>query len=193
MILSDDIINDMDESTLVASAAAGDPASFSRLVSRYGSVVSYVVNTMCGDRGEREDLMQEGLIGLLKAVRTYDGTVASFATYASLCIRRSVITAMRRYRRSSLGSSLSDTDDGVSERSVAFSPSAEDVVLDKESTDVLYARVMALLSDYERAVFERYLDGEKTGKIAALVGRDAKSVGNAVFRIKRKIAAALGL
>ena len=67
------------------------------------------------------------------------------------------------------------------------------MVLDKESTDVLYARVMALLSDYERAVFERYLDGEKTGKIAALVGRDAKSVGNAVFRIKRKIAAALGL
>lgn len=183
--------DDCEETRLVASAAAGDSQAFSLLVSRYNRSLKYAVNSVCPDRSEREDLTQEGLIGLLKAVRTYDGSSSSFSTYAFLCMKNSVITAKRKYCRqhiAALDDTIEQTDtlpDAMTERS------PEDVLLDREMTSLLYRKVMELLSEYERRVFELYLDGVKTGKVADMLGKDAKSVGNAIFRIRKKLSAEL--
>ncbi|HPE94812.1 MAG TPA: sigma-70 family RNA polymerase sigma factor [Bacillota bacterium] len=192
MISTERSIIENDEVMLIANAAAGDSLAFTSLVNRYDPALRHVVNSICCDKTEREDMMQEGLIGLLKAVRTYDNSSSSFSTYAFLCIRNSVISAKRKYNREFHTTGFEDTLeklDSMPETLRERSP--EDVLLDKEMTSMLYDGVMSLLSTYEKNVFEMYLDGEKNQQIALKLNKDAKSVGNAVTRIKKKLTAAL--
>lgn len=192
MISNEKTIIENDETGLIANAAAGDFFAFSSLVNRYDPALRHVVNSICSDKTEREDMMQEGLIGLLKAVRTYDNSSSSFSTYAFLCIRNSVISAKRKYNREIHTTGFEDTLEKLDSMPATLRErSPEDVLLDKEMTSMLYDGVMRLLSVYEKNVFEMYLDGAKNQQIAMKLNKDAKSVGNAVARIKKKLTAVL--
>ncbi len=176
---------DAAEAALVCRAREGDDEAFAALAASYRRLVYWHVSRslakLTGADADPEDLFQEGLIGLLKAVRTYDGVSSSFSTYASACVGNSVVSAVRKYRRQSAPSvPLEETPEGV-----ASSPESE--VIDRESSSLLYARALSGLSAFERAVFERYLAGQSCSEVAKALGKPEKAVENAVCRSRRKL------
>lgn len=175
------------ESSLLSRARAGDGEAFTALVALYRRMVYWHISRVAasGICAEPEDLFQEGLVGLLKAVRTYDGVSASFSTYASVCIHHSIASAVRKSCKQERISVPLDEAELVSDRS----PEGE--VLDRESGSLLYERVLSELSPYERVVFELYLSDLPYAQIARRLGKQEKSIANAVCRIRRKLKALL--
>ena len=150
--------------------------------------------------GDHDDLLQEGMIGLMKAIKSYDASRnASFFTFATLCIRRQMISAVKasnRDKNAALNSYISlsgdPEDPGFEETRLIeslnefTSPSAEDVVMDQATAKELDARIRDQLSDFESQIYEMYLYGVDPSAIAQILGRDKKAVDNAIQRIKKK-------
>ena len=130
-----------------------------------------------------DDLFQEGLIGLLKAVRSYDGKTSSFATFASLCVRNSIISGIRRLSKQAMpaGSAAESAENAETV------PSAEEIFIDDIRSRQLYGLVFASLSPFERTVFDMYLADVPIEGIAFAVGRESKSISNALCRIRTKL------
>ena len=185
--------SDSSEAALLSRARAGDGEAFAALAASYRRLVYWHVSRSVSAAENpwtnSDDLFQEGLVGLLKAVRTYDGVSSAFSTYASSCIGHSVISAVRRYRRQSAVSIPLDETAGDAAMGSASSPETE--LIDRESSTLLYARVLSGLSVFERAVFELYLSDYSYAEIAGRVGRPEKSVANAISRARRKLRAML--
>lgn len=181
------------EAALLSRARAGDSEAFATLAASYRRLVYWHVSrSVSGAENpwtNSDDLFQEGLVGLLKAVRTYDGVSSAFSTYASSCIGHSVVSAVRRYRRQSAASLPLDDTGWDAAAGSASSPETE--LIDRESSTLLYARVLSGLSAFERAVFELYLSDYSYAEIASRVGKPEKSVANAISRARRKLRAML--
>ncbi len=173
------------EMSLVASAKEGDERAFELLADAYKRTAIFHIKTLGAPDSMYDDLLQEGLIGLLKAVRSYDGKSSSFATFASLCIRNAIISGFRKYNRQT-NMTVSLPDD---ETDTESSPSTEDVVIDSVRAGVLYEKVYSALSDYEKAVFDMYLFDMSYESIAFATGKSVKSTANAVYRIRTKLKA----
>ncbi|MBQ7564363.1 MAG: sigma-70 family RNA polymerase sigma factor [Lachnospiraceae bacterium] len=151
--------------------------------------------------GDHDDLLQEGMIGLMKAIKSYDtAKQASFYTFASLCIKRQMISAVQasnRDKNAALNSyvSLSGTmeDERAEERGLTESlneiatQSTEDVVIDEATAKELDFRVKEVLSDLEKQIYELYLSGMDYGEISQMLGKEKKSIDNAIQRIKKKV------
>ena len=177
-----------DEARLIARARLGDGEAFAALVESYKRLVYWHISHSASfvSDADDEDLYQEGLVGLLKAVRTYDGVSSAFATYASSCICHSVISAARRLRKQNGDVvPLDDTE-------LVSGSSPESDLLDRESISLLYERVFSQLSGYERSVFELYLSDRSYADIARVMGKTEKSIANAICRIRRKLKKLLG-
>ena len=177
-----------DEARLIARARLGDGEAFAALVDSYKRLVYWHISHSASfvSAADEEDLYQEGLVGLLKAVRTYDGVSSAFATYASSCICHSVISAARRLRKQNGDVvPLDDTE-------LVSGSSPESDLLDRESFSLLYERVFSQLSGYERSVFELYLSDRSYADIARVMGKTEKSIANAICRIRRKLKKLLG-
>ncbi len=173
-----------EDALLVASAREGDSLAFALLVHRYSRVMNSFIGTLSVSESEKEDLLQEGLIGLLKAVRSYEEEKAMFSTYAVTCIKNSIISALRRYNKSAaLYPSLQELEGTQAQE--AESP--ELIYLDTESGRLLHDRLFKALSPLESKVFELYLADETYAEIGRKLGKDAKSVDNAVQRIRSKL------
>lgn len=178
-----------EEAMLVASAKNGDEKAFETLVSSYKRVLEYHIRQIDPNPEHFDDLFQEGLIGLLKAVRSYDETKsASFATFASSCIRNSIISGVRKYS-SQTRKTVILTETELDNETV---PSAEEVHLDGVRARLLYDIVYGALSPYERTVFEMYLSDMSYESIAFVTGKSVKSISNAVFRIRNKLRKIVG-
>ncbi|MBQ8896064.1 MAG: sigma-70 family RNA polymerase sigma factor [Clostridia bacterium] len=174
---------DTAEAELIKAARNGDERAFESLAKAYKRILEYHIRQIDPNPANYDDLLQEGLIGLLKAVRSYDGKSASFATFASSCIRNSIISGVRKY------SSQTSKTIPVPETALAeeTAPSAEEVHLDSVNAKLLYDMVYEALSPYERIVFEMYLSEVDYETIAFVTGKDVKSISNAVFRIRTKL------
>ena len=174
-----------EETLLIARAKQGDDRAFAELEALYRKIINLYIKkyTPSFRNVEHEDLFQEGLVGLLKAVRTYDGCSSAFATYASTCIRHSIISALRSYSQSE--GKLVPLDE-ESEALVSES-SPENDFIDRESSSVLYDRVFSELSSYEKSVFELYLTDLSYAEIARELGKTEKGIANAICRIRRKL------
>lgn len=178
---------------LQQAAAAGSAEAEEALVRRYTRLVHSVSRPFYLAGAEREDLIQEGLIGLLRAIRNYRPQVrASFQSYAAVCIRNTILNAIRDSagKRNvslddclSLESSLS-TDFPVSS---AATDSPEDSVIGREEKELLHRRVVQILTPLEQQVLREYLRGLGYREIAANLGKTEKSVDNAIQRIRRKL------
>ncbi len=177
--------SDLDDGALVAAAKGGDDAAFEELTSRYLRVIEWYAGRYSFCPHDKEDYLQEGLCGLLKAVRTYNGISSSFSTYASICIRTSIITAVRKDGRGK--DRLVSYEETVSESDGSDSISPESIIIEKESTDFLYERIKSVLSKYEATVFDLYLLDLSYADIALCLETDSKSVENAVRRIRTKL------
>ena len=189
---------ELPDEELCALAASGNRMAEETVVTRYTRLVRTCARPFFLVGGDCEDLTQEGMVGLIKAVREYDGSKdASFRTFAEVCIRNrlySVLRASARDKHKALNQSVSlDTPDFDS-NSYTSGPSnmaqrnPEDDMIDREHTAALLAGVRKQLSEFEAKILEYYLDGLSCREIAETVGKPPKSVDNAVQRIRRKVA-----
>ena len=156
-------------------------AEYSRLVSR-------IVRQFFLQGGDQDDLYQEGMIGLLKAIRSYDPVRSdNFEAYASLCIRRQIYDTIRRDARLFLRE-----EDAL--RQIAPDPvltgthDPETQCLANETETEIKAALHGFLSAFETSVLDPYLAGYSVSEISRNLGRSPKSVENAILRIRRKLA-----
>ena len=177
---------------LVARAKAGETAASDELMERYKGYVRALAHARFLIGGDTDDLIQEGMIGLIKAIRDYDPEKgASFKTFATLCIVRqqsSAIEAAGRLKNGPLNASVSFDD---VEWETAFrimkDPSPEEIILDQEETRELKGRIEEALSPFERQVLEMYLQDMGYREIAGKLGRSPKTIDNAIRRIRSKV------
>ena len=168
---------------------------------KYKNLVRSKAKSMFILGADNEDLIQEGMIGLFKAVRDYDtGRDASFSTFAELCISRQMYTAVRASKRRkhfplntyvSLDSEAPGDDrEGLNLGELLADRSElnpEEMFLDKERVAYLEKTIDEELSDFEKQVFDLYLTGMSYSQIARVLGRDEKATDNALQRLKSKI------
>ncbi len=192
----------MSDEELIQSLRDGDGKVIDYIIEKYKELVRHKAGSMFILGADKEDLIQEGMIGLYKAVRDYDaGRDASFATFADLCVSRQMYKAVEsqnRKKHAPLNSYVSIYEDdqakgeegsgGISQMLLAEAGmSPEDVVIDKEQAENLEKKIYEGLSDLERQVLNLRLTGIEYTDIAKILGRDAKSTDNALSRIKVKV------
>jgi RNA polymerase sigma-H factor len=194
---------EVEDLNLVLRARNGDGASLDSLIRRYTGFVRLKASSYFIAGGESEDLIQEGLIGLYKAVRDFrSDKETSFRSFAELCITRQIITAIKtatRYKHSPLNTyvSFSQTPAGQEDSDVTLGdalagPGVDDPVICVISTEELQSLVFALgtgLSQLEADALRLYLEGLSYEQMAAELGCDTKTIDNALQRVKRKVLA----
>lgn len=193
---------ELEDSALQKLAADGDSYAEEELVSRYMRLVRICARPLFLAGGESEDLIQEGMFGLLSAVRQYNNEHnASFKTFAEWSIRnrlRSAVKSASSLKHDPLNNRVpleSILSDESQTQAVAcaelFQKSPEEQVLARENkkyTEQLYLSLVSMLSKYEKAVLTYYLEGLSYKEIAKLTGKGDKAVDNAIQRIRRKTA-----
>jgi RNA polymerase sporulation-specific sigma factor len=187
---------------LIRRLRDGDGSVMDYLMEKYKDLVRRKARSMYLPGADQEDLIQEGMIGLFKAVRDYDcGRDASFYTFADLCISRQMYTAVqasKRLKHSPLNSYVSlyersseGTDNEEKNLIEALAArtqmSPEELFLDKERVEDLERAIETELSSFEKQVLDLYLTGMSYTQIAKVLGRDEKSTDNALQRLKSKI------
>ena len=182
----------MTDEELLALASAGDLLAEETMIRRYSRVVRSLARPFFLTGGDQEDLLQEGMLGLLSAIRGYDaGKNASFRTLAMLCIRRRLISAVRE----SAGTQNVSLDDCLSLESSLFDELSsrndnmrgpEELLIDREEAQKRYQSLLQLLSAFEQSVLRCFLRGMSYREIAKTTKSSEKAVDNAVQRIRRK-------
>ncbi|MDR0964420.1 MAG: sigma-70 family RNA polymerase sigma factor [Clostridium sp.] len=186
---------------LIERLRGGESAIMDYICVKYKNLVRNKAQSMLMIGGDNEDLIQEGMIGLFKAVRDYDcGRDASFYTFADLCISRQIYTAIQASNRRKHGplntyvSFYTSRNDANTDESMLLEvledrmkQSPEEVVLDKERMAYLESAIDKELSTFEKQVLDLTLIGMTYTQIAKVLGREEKSTDNALQRIKAKI------
>ncbi|WP_206459900.1 RNA polymerase sporulation sigma factor SigH [Anaerovorax sp. IOR16] len=192
------------EEELVHLAQQGDTDAEEYLIRKYKDVVKTKAHLYFMVGADREDVVQEGMIGIFKAIRSYKtGRKASFRTFAELCINRQIITAIKRASRLkhaplntsiSLSKPLSEENENNTLQETLFSDSNSDPearLLLKEVVDYIHGNGANIFSELELKVWYEYLQGSTYTQIAHRMGKNPKTIDNAIQRTKRKIAAYL--
>ena len=178
----------------------GDNQALSYLLERYKELVNIKVGKYYIVGAEREDTVQEGMIGLFKAIKCFDAQKQnSFKTFANICIERQLITAIKTSNRQkhmplnsylSLNNSAYDNEDNDEELINTFdSKTIEDpldTLMKKEYYEQIESTIDKTLSGFEKQVLNRYIKGESYVDIAAKLDAPVKSVDNAIQRIRKK-------
>lgn len=181
----------------------GEEEAAGFLMNKYKNLVRKKAGSMYILGGDREDLIQEGMIGLYKAVRDYDmGRDVNFYTFADLCVSRQIYTAVQASNRqkhlplntyiSIYGQSIS-SEEGNSEYDLIDTLVArtdnnpEEMMIAQENMEQMEQAILKELSELEKQVFELHLTGMNYTQIAKVLGRDEKSTDNALQRMKGKI------
>ncbi|MCE5203380.1 MAG: RNA polymerase sporulation sigma factor SigH [Thermotogota bacterium] len=190
-----------DELALINAAQAGDESASEQIIDRYRGFVRCKARTYFLAGADRDDVIQEGMIGLYKAIRDYDpARQSSFRSFAELCITRQLITAIKsatRQKHSPLNSYVSlsrpATAEDEGDRVLADILAAKEVcdpaelVISAWETSNIRQGFMQVLSPFESEVLRLYVEGKSYQEVALALGRHVKAVDNALQRIKRKI------
>ncbi|MDS9471986.1 RNA polymerase sporulation sigma factor SigH [Sporosarcina pasteurii] len=190
----------LSDEDIVAIIHEGNADALDFLITKYRSFVWLKGRSYFLIGGDREDIVQEGMIGLYKAIRDYKpDRLSSFKGFAELCITRQIITAIKtatRQKHIPLNSSVSLDRPVYTEESertlldmLAGPPleDPEDLMIHKEDFDHMEIKMQKVLSELERQVLALYLDGQTYQEISINLNRPVKSVDNALQRIKRKL------
>lgn len=194
--------NEYSDEQLVELYRQGDESAIDFLYNKYKDLVRKKAKAMYIVGGDSDDLIQEGMIGLYKAIRDYNiSKEASFRTFASMCINRQMCTAVtmsNRKKHSPLNSYISldspvkseHEEDNTRLSDILYSEdelNPESIFIDKESTDYIENRIGHVLSSYEKEVLHLQIDGLDYIKIAEVLEKSPKSVDNALQRIRNKL------
>lgn len=194
--------NNMSDEELINSIRADDKKALEFLICKYKDLVNSKVNKYFIIGAEKEDIIQEGLIGLYKAIKDYkEDKQNSFKSFANLCIERQLITAIKssnRQKHMPLNSYLSlnmpayEDSDGNADTEVMeildtnIIEDPLDTITKKEYMSNVESVIDTSLSDFEKKVLNRYIQGESYVKIAQKLDAPVKSVDNAIQRIRKK-------
>ena len=192
----------LSDEALLRQLRAGDAAIMDYVLDKYKPLVRKKTNAMFLIGGDTDDLIQEGMIGLFKAVRDYEkDRDASFSTFADLCISRQIYTAVEagaRKKHAPLNHYVSlsqpedrDEDKQAYEPEDVWEKSPEELVIDQENTRLLEETIEQELTPLEKQVMDLHLTGMGYREIAKVLGRDGKSTDNALQRSRGKLRRAL--
>ena len=187
-----------EEIVLLAQDADGEALEY--LLNKYKNFVRTKARSYFLIGADHEDIVQEGMIGLYKAIRDYrTDKQTSFRGFAELCVTRQIITAIKtatRQKHIPLNSYISltrpmyeeDSDRTLLDVIIEDAPSnPEDMLIDREDLMIIEGRIGEMLSDMEKQVLVRYMEGKSYQEISGELGRHVKSIDNALQRIKRKL------
>ena len=193
------------DEVLVEKIKQGDKSAQTCLFERYKDIVNLKANKFYIIGAEKEDMAQEGLIGLYKAIKSFDPEKQnSFKTFANLCIERQLITAIKSSNRQkniplnssfSLNLSAYDESDDTTVLDILDTKTAEDpldTITKKEYLQFVENKIDESLSSFEKQVLDRYIQGESYNDIASNLETPIKSVDNAIQRIRKKAVKFLG-
>lgn len=194
------------DEALASRSAVGDDDALDLLLERYRPFVRMKARSYFLVGADQEDVVQEGMIGLYKAIRDFDRqNTASFRSFADLCITRQIISAVKsatRHKHTPLNLSVSlelpagDEDDEagstVGDRVAVDPHDPAESVIHRDEVHELRQRFGEILSDLEADVLRRYVAGHTYQEIAEALNRQVKSIDNALQRIKRKLDEELG-
>ncbi len=192
-------LNDLNDEELRSRVIAGDSSAEETLVTRYSRLVRICARPLFLAGGDGEDLTQEGMLGLLSAIRSYDPAIgASFRIYAEICIKNRLLSAVKtaaRLKNAPLNNGLS-FDEILSNESQtpaalytdSFRRVPEEQVLARESEKEILNIYSQRLSRFEAQILRLYLTGLSYNEMAESTSRSVKSVDNAVQRIRSKLA-----
>lgn len=204
----EEIYRELTDEALIQRQRDGDVNVTDFLMNKYKNLVRKKAGTMFILGADKEDLIQEGMIGLFKAVREYDsGRDASFYTFADLCISRQMYSAVQASSRkkhiplNTYVSIFARTDDGEQEgrklEDVFYDAATKSVtdpealMIDRENVARLEQTIDTELSAFEKEVLSLYLTGMTYTEIAKVLNREEKATDNALQRIKKKLRKAL--
>lgn len=171
---------------LIARIRSGEAGVTEYLLEKYKPLVKKQARTMYLMGGENEDLIQEGMIGLFRAISTYRQGEGSFYGFALLCVNRQMYTAVQasaRKKHEPLNAYVSLDE----EPQMPLEDSPETMLLLQEKEGKREAMIARHLSSLEKKVLALYLEGMSYGQIAEQIGRPEKSVDNAIQRLKKKL------
>jgi len=190
----------MTDEQVVILAQETDSPALEYLLNKYKNFVRTKARSYFLIGADHEDIVQEGMIGLYKAIRDYKAErLSSFRAFAELCVTRQIITAIKtatRQKHIPLNSYISlnkpiyeeDSDrtllDVITEEGMS---NPEEMIIDREDLSVIEGKIGQMLSDLEKDVLVRYMEGKSYVEIADEMHRHVKSIDNALQRIKRKL------
>lgn len=193
-------LENMRDEDLVRLAQQQDGAAMECLLNRYKNFVRTKARSYFLIGADHEDIVQEGMIGLYKAIRDYrEEKLKSFRAFAELCITRQIITAIKtatRQKHIPLNNYVSlnrpiyeeDSDRTLLDVITEDAPTnPEEMLINRENLTVIEGRIGEILSDLEKEVLIRYIEGKSYQEISDEMGRHVKSIDNALQRIKRKL------
>ena len=192
--------NTMLDEEIIEDAKSGNNVALEYMINKYRSFVRAKARTYFLIGADREDIIQEGMIGLYKAIRDFRGDkLSSFRAFAELCITRQIITAIKTATRQkhiplnsyvSLNKPIFDEEsdrtllDVISEESIS---DPEEMIINREEFSGIELKMGEILSELEWEVLSLYLEGKSYQEIAVELKRHVKSIDNALQRVKRKL------
>ncbi|MFV5915381.1 RNA polymerase factor sigma-70 [Bacillus cereus] len=198
--IGDVTFRDLEDEAIVELVRKGNTDALEYLIHKYKNLVRAKSRSYFLVGADREDIVQEGMIGLFKAIRDYkEDKLSSFKAFAELCITRQIITAIKTATRQkhiplnsyvSLDKPIYDEEsdrtllDVISEAKVT---DPEEMIISQEEYTDIESKISELLSDLERKVLSLYLDGRSYQEISEQLNRHVKSIDNALQRVKRKL------
>jgi RNA polymerase sporulation-specific sigma factor len=189
----------MNENDIISLAQKGDDMAMECIMKKYSTLVRSKARAYFLIGADKDDIMQEGMIGLYKAVKDYNqNKTSSFTSFADLCVTRQIITAIKMATRQkhmplnsyvSLNKSLFEEEDKTlfDLISKAEEGNPEDMIIGREHLEILQKKIDESLSKMESEVLKNYLKGKDYHEIAVEMGKELKAVDNALQRIKKKI------
>lgn len=194
------VYQDMTDEEVVALCRTGDSVAVEYLLNKYKNFVRSKARSYFLIGADHEDIVQEGMIGLYKAIRDFrPEKLSSFRAFAELCITRQIITAIKtatRQKHIPLNSYVSLNKpiyDEESDRTLldvcieGHSANPEELLISQEDLRGIHEKIDEVLSGLEQEVLAAYLDGKSYQEIADMLGRHVKSIDNALQRVKRKL------
>lgn len=190
----------MDDEVVVELAKSDNPRALEYIISKYKSFVRTKARAYFLVGADNDDIVQEGMIGLYKAIRDYDkGKLTSFRSFAEICITRQIITAIKSATRQkhiplnfyvSLNKPVYEEESERTLEDMISGNKATDpmeLFIGREDMDIMESKIGEILSELEMEVLMSYIDGKTYQEIAEDLNRDVKSIDNALQRVKRKL------
>lgn len=190
----------MSDEDVVAFAKADDAIALEYLINKYKNIVKCKARSYYLIGADKEDIVQEGMIGLYKAIRDYDkDKLASFRAFAEICITRQIITAIKTATRQkhiplnsyvSLNKPIYDEESDRTLLDIVTGINVsdpEELMIGREELDFIEGKIGEILSELELEVLMSYVDGMSYQEIAANLDRHVKSIDNALQRVKKKL------
>ncbi len=188
-----------DMNILLKKAQAGDSEAVNKILKEYTKLLDFNAQKYYLLGGEQEDLVQEGVLGLLKAIKYYDETKSSFSSFANLCIRREMITAIKRansQKNMILNEAVKNNkkiekleyeeESYELDNYESLEATPEEAVLLKEKIEEFKKFSVDNFSKFEKEVLNYLLRGYSYREIAQILTRDLKSIDNTIQRIRKK-------